>query len=721
LTILKISIYINKFLKIGKDKKMEIKENIFITLTHYPNNENNEIKLNKSFAYLLNIMPDLLVAFISKIIAKQTDESSIRYLINNSKYKIYAPKRINYNGTKLYIDLVLIVENLFLLYIENKINSRNKKFKNKLNEINSQLENYFEYFSIISTTFMYKYFLLITKNDIQIPDKLMNNKFFLKLRWFDIYNFIYEYYYQNLEKESDNNIKKYLIKNFLEYLETYQIHTKNNKKEKEDKIMIYREIVKSKFLKNNIEMSTKELPDAVIEKDEEIKIYINPEMKIDRNAIRFYNKGKAMPISKEVYLKIFLDLIKYIVEYQWEYISFQKYYPEPISFSMLARKFNINISIILRILKERRILTDFGFFYITDLFTKCFRTNTKQIISQREIENQIIEITKYENNNLTDKEICKKLNEKGIIISRRTIAKYRKKLNILSSYERKESITEIKENIKILFVTEKIENYKEIIDNISKNGYAVKVVNNYNNRIKKNFDIIFWDVMNNQQIELIKRFIQISEKNFFILLIDNDIFTKIENAQLDKLINIDYIEKPVTYEKINKLLEEKKLFFEMQNYKNKIFINTRILLIEKDTNKCQILIKDYFKNFEIKKITNINRLRYEIREKSYDLIIINIDITRSDLIFIQETIEKYPNILFIIYLKNELYNELLPKINNENNFYNCQFLETSLFNSLLKLLLEKHYLKILNNELLNKISEKNKEIKKLNNKNNFIT
>ncbi|HOK41650.1 MAG TPA: hypothetical protein PLD27_11500 [bacterium] len=700
---------------------MEIKENIFITLTHYPNNENNEIKLNKSFAYLLNIMPDLLVAFISKIIAKQTDESSIRYLINNSKYKIYAPKRINYNGTKLYIDLVLIVENLFLLYIENKINSRNKKFKNKLNEINSQLENYFEYFSIISTTFMYKYFLLITKNDIQIPDKLMNNKFFLKLRWFDIYNFIYEYYYQNLEKESDNNIKKYLIKNFLEYLETYQIHTKNNKKEKEDKIMIYREIVKSKFLKNNIEMSTKELPDAVIEKDEEIKIYINPEMKIDRNAIRFYNKGKAMPISKEVYLKIFLDLIKYIVEYQWEYISFQKYYPEPISFSMLARKFNINISIILRILKERRILTDFGFFYITDLFTKCFRTNTKQIISQREIENQIIEITKYENNNLTDKEICKKLNEKGIIISRRTIAKYRKKLNILSSYERKESITEIKENIKILFVTEKIENYKEIIDNISKNGYAVKVVNNYNNRIKKNFDIIFWDVMNNQQIELIKRFIQISEKNFFILLIDNDIFTKIENAQLDKLINIDYIEKPVTYEKINKLLEEKKLFFEMQNYKNKIFINTRILLIEKDTNKCQILIKDYFKNFEIKKITNINRLRYEIREKSYDLIIINIDITRSDLIFIQETIEKYPNILFIIYLKNELYNELLPKINNENNFYNCQFLETSLFNSLLKLLLEKHYLKILNNELLNKISEKNKEIKKLNNKNNFIT
>ena len=700
---------------------MEIKENIFITLTHYPNNENNEIKLNKSFAYLLNIMPDLLVAFISKIIAKQTDESSIRYLINNSKYKIYAPKRINYNGTKLYIDLVLIVENLFLLYIENKINSRNKKFKNKLNEINSQLENYFEYFSIISTTFMYKYFLLITKNDIQIPDKLMNNKFFLKLRWFDIYNFIYEYYYQNLEKESDNNIKKYLIKNFLEYLETYQIHTKNNKKEKEDKIMIYREIVKSKFLKNNIEMSTKELPDAVIEKDEEIKIYINPEMKIDRNAIRFYNKGKAMPISKEVYLKIFLDLIKYIVEYQWEYISFQKYYPEPISFSMLARKFNINISIILRILKERRILTDFGFFYITDLFTKCFRTNTKQIISQREIENQIIEIKKYENNNLTDKEICKKLNEKGIIISRRTIAKYRKKLNILSSYERKESITEIKENIKILFVTEKIENYKEIIDNISKNGYAVKVVNNYNNRIKKNFDIIFWDVMNNQQIELIKRFIQISEKNFFILLIDNDIFTKIENAQLDKLINIDYIEKPVTYEKINKLLEEKKLFFEMQNYKNKIFINTRILLIEKDTNKCQILIKDYFKNFEIKKITNINRLRYEIREKSYDLIIINIDITRSDLIFIQETIEKYPNILFIIYLKNELYNELLPKINNENNFYNCQFLETSLFNSLLKLLLEKHYLKILNNELLNKISEKNKEIKKLNNKNNFIT
>ena len=61
------------------------------------------------------------------------------------------------------------------------------------------------------------------------------------------------------------------------------------------------------------------------------------------------------------------------------------------------------------------------------------------MISNKKIKAQIVELIKNENKNniMSDENIAIKLKSNGISIARRTVAKYRKMMNIPSAFERK--------------------------------------------------------------------------------------------------------------------------------------------------------------------------------------------------------------------------------------------------------------------------------------------
>ena len=80
-----------------------------------------------------------------------------------------------------------------------------------------------------------------------------------------------------------------------------------------------------------------------------------------------------------------------------------------------------------------------GIFEMKYFFTSGIRTASGVGMSNTSVKDMISEMINKEDSSkpLSDEEIVKTLSQKGIVIARRTVAKYRSELNILPSHLRK--------------------------------------------------------------------------------------------------------------------------------------------------------------------------------------------------------------------------------------------------------------------------------------------
>ena len=85
------------------------------------------------------------------------------------------------------------------------------------------------------------------------------------------------------------------------------------------------------------------------------------------------------------------------------------------------------------------MLTPFGIYEFKYFFSSTFDNNFNGTTSSTSIKKIIQEVIKSEDKKkpLSDDDIVKLLNDKGIKIARRTVSKYRSELGILSSSKRK--------------------------------------------------------------------------------------------------------------------------------------------------------------------------------------------------------------------------------------------------------------------------------------------
>ena len=161
---------------------------------------------------------------------------------------------------------------------------------------------------------------------------------------------------------------------------------------------------------------------------QEVKQFITERLK---NAIWL---KKAMEERRNNVLKV----IHAIVKIQRDAILRGLSYLKPLTLTEIAKISSLHHSTVSRIVANKYASTPQGTIRIKDLFSGKYKLSDGSVISSKRILLKILDITLMGNKKtpLTDRAMADILRKNGIQISRRTIAKYRKKINIPSSFFR---------------------------------------------------------------------------------------------------------------------------------------------------------------------------------------------------------------------------------------------------------------------------------------------
>lgn len=170
----------------------------------------------------------------------------------------------------------------------------------------------------------------------------------------------------------------------------------------------------------------------------------NPES--DENAKEFI-KNKldyALNLLKNIETRksTILKIAEVIVKEQKEFFNKGAKYIKPMRLKDIALDLGYHESTISRGINSKYILTPFGLFEFKYFFSTAIQSDEEEGTSSTKIKNMIKEFINKENKlkPLSDDKICKLLKDEGIIVARRTVAKYREEMNILSSSKRKQFV-----------------------------------------------------------------------------------------------------------------------------------------------------------------------------------------------------------------------------------------------------------------------------------------
>ena len=134
-----------------------------------------------------------------------------------------------------------------------------------------------------------------------------------------------------------------------------------------------------------------------------------------------------------------LKVMNYIVERQREFFEKGVQYLKPLTLREVAEVINMHESTVSRVTNEKFVQTPRGVLPLKFFFSSGLSTTAGEDVSARGIKAQIQKLVADENpkHPLTDQAIVNILKETGVQIARRTVAKYRDQLGVLSARMRK--------------------------------------------------------------------------------------------------------------------------------------------------------------------------------------------------------------------------------------------------------------------------------------------
>ncbi|SET74697.1 RNA polymerase, sigma 54 subunit, RpoN/SigL [Natronincola peptidivorans] len=132
-------------------------------------------------------------------------------------------------------------------------------------------------------------------------------------------------------------------------------------------------------------------------------------------------------------------VVEMILKKQKNFFEYGKKYLKPMTLKEVADEIQVHESTVSRATNGKYVDTPMGIFELKYFFSSGVEGQDGEGISAESIKNYMKEIIEAENpyKPLSDDKIGKKLAEKGIQVSRRTVAKYREDINIPSSSKRK--------------------------------------------------------------------------------------------------------------------------------------------------------------------------------------------------------------------------------------------------------------------------------------------
>ena len=164
--------------------------------------------------------------------------------------------------------------------------------------------------------------------------------------------------------------------------------------------------------------------------DQKVNQYLQEKHRDFQWIIRSINQRKET-ISK-VALKI--------IEKQPDYFIYCPDHLKPMTMKEISDELGIHESTVSRAVREKYAQTPYGTVELRTFFSSNIRTTSNEDTSSIQVKNVISDLIEKENKlkPLSDQEIVNVLNEQnGIVVSRRTIAKYRDQLGIPASSKRK--------------------------------------------------------------------------------------------------------------------------------------------------------------------------------------------------------------------------------------------------------------------------------------------
>ncbi len=159
-----------------------------------------------------------------------------------------------------------------------------------------------------------------------------------------------------------------------------------------------------------------------------------------RNYIREkIRAGKFLIKSLHQRQQTILNIAREIVARQREFLDKGVAFLKPMTMVQVAQAVGVHETTVSRAVSGKYIQTPQGVFEMKYFFTAGIPTASGDGLSNTSVKDMIAEIFRNEDPSkpLSDQEVVAMLKEKGIVIARRTVAKYRTELNILPSNLRK--------------------------------------------------------------------------------------------------------------------------------------------------------------------------------------------------------------------------------------------------------------------------------------------
>jgi RNA polymerase sigma-54 factor len=145
---------------------------------------------------------------------------------------------------------------------------------------------------------------------------------------------------------------------------------------------------------------------------------------------------KSLDQRKETLQKVALK----IVEKQPTFFQKGPTHLKPMIMKEVAEELDIHESTVSRAVREKYVQTPFGIYELKSFFTSTIQTTSDESTSSTKVKNEISKLVDGENKlkPLSDQDIVEILKaEQGMVVSRRTVAKYRDQLGIPSSSKRR--------------------------------------------------------------------------------------------------------------------------------------------------------------------------------------------------------------------------------------------------------------------------------------------
>ncbi len=168
---------------------------------------------------------------------------------------------------------------------------------------------------------------------------------------------------------------------------------------------------------------------AAGENSAEVRNYIREKIRAGKFLIKSLHQRQAT----------ILNIAKEIVKRQHDFMDKGVAFLKPLTMVQVAEVVGVHETTVSRAVSGKYMQTPQGIFEMKYFFTAGIQTATGDGVSNTSVKDMIAEIFKSEDTTkpLSDQEVVKMLKEKGIVIARRTVAKYRTELNILPSNLRK--------------------------------------------------------------------------------------------------------------------------------------------------------------------------------------------------------------------------------------------------------------------------------------------